>query len=102
MSIKINAMQTCYISGKISGLSKTEYTRNFDEAKAIVTLGGFTAVSPLDLYCPINLWIAYMIVDIIVLSFCDCVYFMDNWSESRGARIEYGWAKYLRKEVIEL
>jgi hypothetical protein len=93
-------MKTCYISGKISGLKEDEYTRNFDFAKSIVSLAGFKPISPLDLYCPINLWIAYMIVDIIVLSFCDCVYFMDGWKESRGARIEYKWAKIFRKNIL--
>ena len=95
-------MQTCYISGKISGLSKTEYTRNFDEAKAIVTLGGFKAVSPLDLPHPFKSWHTRMILCLFAITFCDCVYFMDNWSESSDARIEYKWAEFLRKEVIEL
>ena len=43
-----------------------------------------------------------MAVDLFVLTFCECIYMLDNCRDSRGAMIEYKWAKFLRKEVIEL
>lgn len=93
-------MKTCYISGKISGLKEDEYTRNFDFAKSIVSLAGFKPISPLDLPHPFENWYTRMILCLFVLTFCECVYFMDDWRESRGARIEYKWAKIFRKNIL--
>ena len=102
MPIKINAMQTCYISGRIAGLSVEEYTANFEYAASILTLAGFRAISPLSIPHISNNWYIRMAFDLAVLTFCDCIYMLDNCRDSRGAMIEYKWAKFLRKEVIEL
>ena len=102
MSIKINAMKTCYISGRITGLPVEEYTANFERAAAILTLAGFIAVSPLNIKPLFKTWFWFMVSDLFVLTFCDCIYMLDNWRDSRGAMIEYKWAKFLRKEIIEL
>ena len=31
---------------------------------------------------------------------CSTVYFLEDWKESRGAKIEHRWAKFLRKRII--
>lgn len=95
-------MTTVYISGKITGLPVEEYTANFEYAASIVTLAGFRDVSPLKLWHPFKIWWCYIVVDLIVLCFCDYVYFMDNWKESRGAIIEYKLAMFLHKQIIQL
>jgi len=95
-------MKRVYISGAISGLSKEEYEENFMAAIQIVTLAGFKAVSPLNLWHPVKCWLGYMIIDIIALCLCDCVYFMDNWKSSRGARAEYAVAMFLHKKIIQI
>jgi hypothetical protein len=43
-----------------------------------------------------------MAICLIALIGCKYVYFMRNWEDSRGARIEYKWAKFLGKEIIGL
>ena len=95
-------MKTCYISGRITGLPVEEYTANFERAAAILTLAGFRAINPLKLTHPFKCWIGYMAVDLFILTFCDCIYMLDNWQDSRGAMIEYKWAKFLRKQIIQL
>ena len=95
-------MKTVYISGAITGLPKEEYTYNFEHAAFIVTLAGFKAVSPLKIKPLFKTWFWYMVSDIAVLCFCDCVYFLDNFESSRGARIERKVAEFLRKRIIEI
>ena len=95
-------MKTVYISGAITGLTKEEYTYNFEQAEFILTLAGFKAVSPLKLWHPFKFYYGYLLIDLIALCFCDCIYFLDNWESSRGAKIEYKVAMFLRKQIIQL
>jgi len=95
-------MNTCYISGQITGLTIEEYTYNFEHAAFILTLAGFKAVSPLNIKPLFKTWFWYMVSDIAVLFFCDCIYFLDNWEGSRGAKIERKVAEFLRKRIIEI
>jgi hypothetical protein len=112
-----------YISGKISGLSESEYTANFrntekhvkEKYKRKVTFkisggGGHMAtfyqkpkvVNPLNIkpFLGIKNWHCYMIPDIYNLLKCDAIYMMDNWSQSRGARIELAIALLTKKKIL--
>jgi len=95
-------IRSVYISGQITGLPKEEYTYNFEQAEFILTLVGFKAVSPLKIKPLFKTWFWYMVSDIAVLCFCDCIYFLDNWESSRGAKIERKVAEFLRKKIIQL
>jgi len=95
-------MKTVYISGQITGLPVEEYTYNFERAEFILALAWFKAVSPLKLWHPLKFYYGYLLIDLIALCFCDCVYFLDNWDGSRGATIERKVAEFLRKKIIQL
>jgi len=95
-------MKTCYISGKITGLPKEEYTDNFELAESVLRATGFNAINPVKLWHPVKCWIGYLAVDILVLLFCDCIYFMDNWTESKGSIVEYKVSMFLRKKIVQL
>jgi hypothetical protein len=96
-----------YISGKISGLHEDDYYCNFGMAgEALYKLYPKADIeSPLGLqpFLGIKSWICYMITDIAALRKCTHIAMQSNWIESRGAIIEYFFAKFIfNHEVIFL
>ena len=91
----------CYISGRITGLSKMEYTANFDYAVNEVTKLGYTAINPVRIHAGKQWsWLRFMVSDIRLLLPCQAIFMQRNWKESRGARIEWRVAKITRKQII--
>ena len=111
------------ISGKISGLSEAEYTSNFmntekhvkEKYKRKVTFkisggGGHMAtfnkkpkvINPLNIkpFLGIKNWYCYMITDIWHLLKCDSIYMMNNYGESRGAKIELAISLLTKKKIL--
>ena len=41
-----------------------------------------------------------MIKCLWAICFCDKIYQLPGWQESRGARIEYKWGKFLGKRIL--
>ena len=83
-----------YISGKISGLCREEYTANFAKAEEMLKKDGYRVVNPTRSILsrwPFNRWAKYkhyLIYDIWLLLRCDYIYKLPGWRESRGAQIE--------------
>jgi len=98
-------MKAIYISGKISGLPYITYTQLFAQAETQVQqFYSKKTVSPLRIrpLFGIKRWACYMVSDLIQLSKCDSVAFMENWVDSRGARVEMLFAILLNKKIIML
>lgn len=94
-----------YISGKINGLPTHYYTQKFAQAEVQVQrFYSDNTISPLRIrpLFGIKRYWCYMFSDIVVLFKCDAVAFMDNWKDSRGARIEMVVALIANKEIIML
>lgn len=95
-----------YISGKISGLSKKEYEDNFYNATLVVFRANDVWLS--DIINPLNIkrwfksenWFYMMIGCIIALRKCTHIAMQKNWTDSRGAVIEYYLAKFIYKQKI--
>ena len=94
--------KSVYISGKISGLPIVLAKSNFGRIEKKLLKLGYKPVNPFELPFKCNNWYFRMAICLIALTFCKYVYFMRNWEDSRGARIEYKWAKFLGKEIIGL
>lgn len=84
-----------YISGKITGLKN--YRRLFKKAEKRLTKKGFTVLNPVtigdNLYMPGNIseeakWKKYMKADLRAMLGCDGVYLLNNWEDSKGAKME--------------
>ncbi len=91
-----------YISGKISGLDYQEALKLFAEASRRISLAGCEAVNPMDMI-PTQVgktWEQYMCEDIALIFECDGVYLLNNWQESRGARIEKAICEILDKRIF--
>lgn len=94
-----------YIAGKITGLVYEDALRAFAEAEALLTSLGHVAVNPmkengLDGDGNQYAWAEYMKRDIPHLLQCDGIFLMDNWGESRGAKLEYLIANELGMEIL--
>ena len=96
-----------YISGKISGLSEHEYTKNFNDAAhetwvKYPDLYYVNIVNPIRIkpFLGIKNWIFYMIADIREQRKCTHSAFQPNWIDSKGAVIEYFLAKFIFKQII--
>lgn len=94
-----------YISGKINGLPTHYYTQKFAQAEVQVQrFYSDNTISPLRIrpLFGIRRWFFHMVSDIYALLKCNAVAFMDNWKDSRGARIEMIVALIANKEIIML
>ena len=77
-----------YISGKITGLNFEETSAKFQEASELIEAMGMTPVNPLIGADQTKTWEQHMVRDIELLMGCDAIILLDDWNESRGARIE--------------
>ena len=93
-----------YVSGKISGM-KIEYAKqNFHFACLEVQKfhEADFVVNPFDIqpFLGIKHWICFMINDIRKQRKCTHSAFQQNWKDSKGAVIEYFFAKFIFKHGI--
>jgi hypothetical protein len=93
-----------YISGKISGLEKHEYESNFELAEEFLkkTSEFLVTINPLRIkpFLGIRVWLCFMIADLWELRKCDAIYLQKNWVNSKGAVIEYFFARFIWKKKI--
>lgn len=93
-----------YISGQISGLIRDDAQKNFDCAERYLRSLGFKVLNPMKLnpYNPDWSWQQYMLEDIRELFECDAIFLLDNWVNSRGARIELNIAHEMGMQIFSL
>lgn len=97
-----------YISGKITGLPTDEAKAKFWHAARWVermhqTETNVHTIDPFDIkpLLGIKKYWCFMAADIWKLIRCDAAYFMQNWKESRGARIERKICEFFKIRIIE-
>ena len=82
-------MMKIYIAGKITGLDN--YLELFLKAEAVFKNEGHAVMNPSILPEGFEhreyMHICYRMIDV-----CDCVFFLDNWKDSKGAIMEYEYA----------
>lgn len=103
-----------YIAGKVTG--DPDYKAKFEKAEkkvrdisffdrngvqaAIAGWFFFEPVSPAAFIPEGTRWRRAMAICIWRLIWCSHVYMLKDWRESRGARKEHRWAKFLHKHII--
>ena len=94
-----------YISGRISGLP-LQYAQdrfNFGIKDAIIDTKATKeqCVNPFNIkpFFGFKIWLCYMIADLYQLRKCDAIYMLNNWKQSRGAKIEITVAILWGKEI---
>lgn len=88
-----------YIAGKITG--NPHYKLQFRATEEMLQRERYTVLNPADL--PAGMKPAdYMRICFAMLDSADIVFFQSGWEESEGARLEFGYAKYIRKHIIAM
>lgn len=89
-----------FISGKISGIDYYVAYGKFSNAERMLQQMGYATVNPMKI-CKRNWsWLRCMIKCLWAIFFCDKVYQLEDWKDSKGARIECRWAKFLGKRIV--
>lgn len=81
-----------YISGKITGTK--DYIKRFERAEK--TLSNYIVINPakVNAQLPIETtWEEYMKMSMCMLEMCNAIYMLKDWEDSKGARLEYEFAK---------
>lgn len=86
-----------YLSGKISG--DPNFKEKFAQKAKELTEQGHLVFNPA-LHPDMFTWEQFMELDLKALANCDSIYLLDDWKDSRGAKIEYDEALRLGKEVL--
>lgn len=89
-----------FISGKVSGLPRLVAYGNFANKERELQQMGYATVNPMKICKEKWSWLRCMAVCLWHILWCDKVCRLDNWQDSRGARIEYKFAKLLKKKFI--
>lgn len=94
-----------YISGKITGLNLSHASQLFEEAEALLkerySKYDVNPINPMKIKHKENAtWEDYMKEDIGALLECDGIFMLKNWSDSRGARVEYAIARELKLPIF--
>lgn len=85
-----------YIAGKITG--DPDYWDKFQRAAVKIRAEGHKVISPTCLPDGLD-WDDYMHVCYALIDVADCVYFLADWAESRGATEEHRYAHHVGKIV---
>ena len=97
-----------YISGKITGLEKEVYTKQFARAEAFYKTSGFDVVNPVTIgeeilkNNPKAKWEDFMKEDLKALKTCTHIVLLEGWEESKGAKMEKTEAEKLGLEIMYL
>ncbi len=86
-----------YLSGKISG--DPNFKEKFAQKEKELTEMGYHVFNPAT-HPDMFTWEQFMELDLKALGHCDAIYLLDDWKDSRGAKIEYDEAVKLGKEVL--
>lgn len=89
-----------FISGKVSGIEYYVAYQTFANADRQLSSMGYQVINPMKICRKNWSWVRCMAKCLWAIMFCDKIYQLPNWQESRGARIEYKWAKLLRKRIL--
>ena len=97
-----------YLSGKITGREKEDYTRQFARAETFYKTSGFDVVNPVKIgeevlkINPKAEWQDFMIRDLEALRTCTHIALLEGWEESKGAKMEKAEAEKLGLEIMHL
>lgn len=88
-----------YISGKITGT--IDYIQRFERAEK--SLSNYIVINPakVNAQLPIETtWEEYMKMSMCMLEMCNAIYMLKGWEDSKGARLEYEFAKLKNYKIF--
>ena len=99
--LAIDGSNKCYIAGKVTGLEKVDAAYFFLSGERWCEANGLIPVNPFALFDGSQLpyW-HIMFLCIRQLAGCRTVFMLNNWRDSRGARIERVVAMLMLKRIV--
>ena len=96
-------LKKVYISGPITGTK--DYLERFERIENELPLihQGVEVINPAKVKANLpesTTWEEYMRMSLCMLSMCDGIYMMEGWQQSRGATLEYAYAKGMGITVL--
>lgn len=88
-----------YISGKITGIEE-EAKEKFARAEKDMITEGLKPINPMHMAGYDLDYSKYMQIDLTLLETCSAIYMLENWKDSKGAKIERDFALSIGLEVI--
>ena len=92
-------MLKIYISGKIT--RTTDYIKRFERAEK--ALSNYIVINPakVNAQLPIDTtWKEYMQMSMTMLKMCNAIYMLKGWEDSKGANLEYEFARSHNYKII--
>lgn len=89
-------MKKAYIAGKITG--NNNYKDEFKKAEDKLKEQGYAVMNPSILNEGFE-QTDYLHVCMAMIDVCEVVYFLPTWTDSKGAHLEMGYAKGIKKEI---
>lgn len=98
-----STLKKVYISGSITGTK--DYLEKFEDIETALVLvhQGVEVINPAKVNANLpesTTWEEYMRMSLCMLSMCDGIYMMEGWQQSRGANLEYAYAKGMGITVL--
>lgn len=98
-----STLKKVYISGPITGTQ--DYLERFERIENELPLihQGVEVINPAKVNANLpesTTWEEYMRMSQCMLSMCDGIYMMEGWQQSRGANLEYAYAKGMGITVL--
>ncbi len=98
-----STLKKVYISGPITGTK--DYLEKFEDIETALVLvhQGVEVINPAKVNANLpesTTWEEYMRMSLCMLSMCDGIYMMEGWQQSRGATLEYAYAKGMGITVL--
>jgi hypothetical protein len=78
--------------------------KRFANAEAILQSKGYETINPARVNCNLpesTTWSEYMMMSLTMLSMCDTIYLLTGWEDSKGANLEYTYAKRNNYKIIK-
>ena len=97
-----------YLSGKMTGRDKDDYTRQFARAEQFYKSGGFDVVNPVKIgeeilkTNPKATYSEIMAADLKALAECTHITLLEGWEASKGAKMEKAEAEEMGLEIMYL
>lgn len=98
METVMSTTRKIYLSGKMHGVPEMNFPKFNRHAKQLRNLG-YEVLNPAE-NPPRSCWEEYMKLDITNMVTCDTVAVLDDWKNSRGARVEVKLARELGLRII--
>jgi len=89
-----------YIAGKISEDNFKKVKEKFKTAEYTLKKLGYEPVNPLNFTYPTIEWSIAMKIVLPKMLECNAIYFLQDWRDSEGARIEHYLAEKLKMKIL--